>query len=372
VPSVTISSGVYGDTVCTGLTPVYTPAAVNGGASPVYDWYINGFLVATGPTFSHTMVAPTDNGDIVSCVMSSSYVCPSAASVTSNSITMTVDDLLTEVPKLSVTANPGSAVCASTPVTFVASTTYGGITPLVRWTKNGINVATGYTYTYVPGNGDMVHCMLRSSSACLAAPAYDSIFTSDMTMSVLTEKQPIVTVKAAAGTTVGVGENLLLTATVANPTVSMTYQWLVNGVAVPGATTNFFSFSQAAAGTSIVNCIVTSGDVCNYTSISNLVNVTITALGVAQAGNMENSIQLMPNPTKGALTVEAIMSPAINEVTLQVVDIVGQVVYNGVAAVQNGKLNTRINLDDQLANGVYLLHVTAGSEHSVTRFSVNR
>ncbi len=372
VPGVTISSGVYGDTVCTGLTPVFTPTAVNGGSTPVYDWYINSVLVFTGPTFSHTMVAPTDNGDIVSCVMSSSYACPSAASVTSNTITMTVDDLFTEVPKLSVTANPGSAVCASTPVTFVASTTYGGISPLVRWTKNGINVATGYTYTYVPGNGDMVHCMLRSSSGCLVSPVYDSIFTSDMVMSVLTEKQPRVTVSAAAGTTVGAGDNLLLTATVTNPTTSMTYQWLVNGVAVPGATTNVYSFSQADAGTSIVNCIVTSGDVCNYTSISNLLNLTITGLGVAQTGNSENNIRLMPNPTRGALMVEGTMSSTINEVTMQIVDIVGQVVYNGVATVQNGILNAHIVLDDQLANGVYLLHVTAGNEHSVSRFSVNR
>ncbi len=55
---------------------------------------------------------------------------------------------------------------------------------MLQWTKNGVNVATGPTYTYYPSNGDIVHCMLESSSGCLVSPSLDSIFTPDIVMSV--------------------------------------------------------------------------------------------------------------------------------------------------------------------------------------------
>ena len=370
-PSVSISPGKYGDTVCSGQTITFTPAPKNGGASPSYDWYLNGSYVYSGATYSPTLYYPGDSGDVISCRMTSNYVCVSVDTAHSNSITMSVDNS-TQIPTINVVASPGSVACASNPVTFTASITYGGLTPLIRWTKNGINVATGYTYTYLPVSGDKIHSMLASSSGCLLSPAFDSIFTTDISMSVLTVLLPHVTISSTAGTTVGAGMDLVLTANVTHPTISLTYQWLINGVAVPGATTANFTFNQAAAGTTIVNCIVTSGDVCNYTSISNLINLTITSLGVTQAGSDGNTIKLMPNPNRGAFTVEGTLSSDSKEVTLEIMDIVGQVVYRDGADVQNGALNKQVIMANELANGIYMLHIISGDEHKVIRFSISR
>jgi hypothetical protein len=60
--------------------------AVNGGSSPSYQWKING---VNGPVSAMFAYIPA-NGDEVTCVVTSNYVCPSGNPATSNMITMVI------------------------------------------------------------------------------------------------------------------------------------------------------------------------------------------------------------------------------------------------------------------------------------------
>lgn len=368
VPTINISTGTYGDTVCSGTSTPFTATITNGGTTPAYDWYVNGFYAGSGNPIFYTPI----DGDMVSCTFTSSAACATPVAVTSNTVTMTVDPLFSEVPKIDIMASPGSSVCNLTPVKFIANWLYGGPTPFLRWTKNGVNVATGPTYTYVPVNGDIVHCMLLSSSTCLVSPSYDSIFSTDVTVNVLTELPPHVTISSAPGNTVGKNETATFTAKVSNPTITMTYQWYVNGVAIPGETNKTFYYIQGDAGTTIINCVVNSGDVCNTTSISNLINLTVSDLAVHQVNAYGNAITLVPNPNKGTFTVQGAFSADSKEATLEVVDVLGQVVYRDAATLQNGVLNKVVSVSNELANGTYMLRVISGEENSVARFTINK
>ena len=85
-PSVTIVPS--NNPICDGDNVTFGATNVNGGNTPIYQWQING--VNTGPnsnTFSSSSLA---DGDIVTCIMTSSYQCPSPNPVTSNAITMSV------------------------------------------------------------------------------------------------------------------------------------------------------------------------------------------------------------------------------------------------------------------------------------------
>jgi hypothetical protein len=75
---------------------------VNAGETPVYQWIIGGLPMenATENVFSYMPV----NGDIISCVLTSSAACVSSNPVTSNAITMVMTPVL--IPSVTVTAVP--------------------------------------------------------------------------------------------------------------------------------------------------------------------------------------------------------------------------------------------------------------------------
>jgi hypothetical protein len=366
-PSVSISTGGYGDTVCIGTLTPFTPSPVNSGTTPGYQWQVNGTTVpgATTSTFYYT----PNNGDIIDVVLTSSYLCPLPTTATSNAITMTVD--VTEVPNVNITANPGNSVCTGSLATFSAHPLYGGVPPTFLWTKNGVNVATGPTYTYVPGNGDNVYCVMTSSSTCIA-PGFPTTYTSNViTVSTVNPISQTVTINSSTGTVVGVGYNALLTALVTPITATTSYQWYLNGTVVPGATNSTFIINESIAASDLVNCIVNSGDACNESATSNLLTIQFTT-GVSSVSAGESSFNLTPNPNSGSFTVTGTLSSGNKDVSLEILDVIGQVVYRGTGAANNGALHQAINMDNGLANGTYMLHITNGDEHKVIRFVVNR
>jgi hypothetical protein len=46
----------------------------------------------------------------------------------------------------------------------------------------------------------------------------------------------------------------------------------------------------------------------------------------------------------------------------------GQVVYRGAATTKQGKLDTQVQLDNKLANGMYILTLRNGTEQNVFHF----
>ena len=82
IPSVSISAS--GNGTCAGGRISFTATPTNGGANPTYQWRLNGKDVGTN---SNTYSSPTFvNGDLVSCVMTSSEAGTCTPTVTSNSI----------------------------------------------------------------------------------------------------------------------------------------------------------------------------------------------------------------------------------------------------------------------------------------------
>jgi len=58
-------------------------------------------------------------------------------------------------------------VCSGNSVTFIATTTNGGINPIYQWKVNGTNAGTNNSsYSFIPINGDIVTCMIISNVAC--------------------------------------------------------------------------------------------------------------------------------------------------------------------------------------------------------------
>jgi hypothetical protein len=159
--SVSITSSL--NPVCTGNTVLCTAHPINEGVSPVYQWKVNGVNSgANSSTFSYTPV----NNDVVSCVLTSSYIaCTTNNPATSNAITMTVINNLMAVVFITAVPNP---FCSGSTVNYSATPTNGGFTPSYQWKVNGVNAGSNAsTYSYIPQQGDIVQCVMNSSLSCI-------------------------------------------------------------------------------------------------------------------------------------------------------------------------------------------------------------
>ena len=75
---------------------------------------------------------------------------------------------------------------------------------------------------------------------------------------------------------------------------------------------------------------------------------------------------------KGDFTVKGTLASNIDqEVTLEVVDMIGQVIYTSKVTAQGGNINEHVKLNN-LANGMYLLNMRSGDESVVFHFVIEQ
>jgi hypothetical protein len=177
----------------------------------------------------------------------------------------------------SVTINASAtSFCAGTSVTFTTNAVNQGASPNYQWKKNGVNVATGATYTTTTlANNDTITCIMTSSLSC----AIDPSFSNAIIVTVSPSVTPSISISASA-TTICSGTNITFTANGLNGGGSPTYVWKKNGATV-GTNAPTYS-SSTLANNDVITCLFTSSLACvsanNITSnsITIVVNVSST------------------------------------------------------------------------------------------------
>jgi len=274
--SVSIAANPVG-AICASTSVTFTATATNGGTA-TYQWKLNGTAVsgATNSTYTSSTLA---NSDAISCVMTSSLTCATGSPATSNTITMTV---YPSVPvSVAIAANPGSSICTGTSVTFTATGTNGGASPVYQWKKNGtaISGATNSTYTSTAlANSDIITCVLTSTVTCgTGSPATSNAIT--MTVNTV----GVVSVSIAANPIGAIcsGTSVTFTATPVNGGTA-TYQWKKNSTNISGATNSTYT-STSLANSDVITCVMTSSLSCATGSpaTSNAITMTVNPGGTA-------------------------------------------------------------------------------------------
>jgi hypothetical protein len=199
-PSVSIAASAT--SICAGTNVTFTATPTNGG-SPSYHWKLKIMLERTVP-YQNAALA---NNDVVTVVMTSSLVCVTQPTVTSNAVTMTVTAPVT--PSVTIIAS-ATTICSGTNVTFTTTAVNGG-TPSYQWILNGTNVGTN-SPTYQNAalvNNDVVTVVMTTSLICVT----QSTATSNaITVTVNPTVVPSVSI-AASATTICSGTNVTFTAT---------------------------------------------------------------------------------------------------------------------------------------------------------------
>jgi gliding motility-associated-like protein len=233
VPSIQISTNTT--TISSCSQTVFTATSSYAGNSPVYQWVVNS--IPTGTNDSVFTISGIQDGDVVSCILTSSDPCtlPNPA-VTSNLIQMHVP--VANAPTIQISASANN-VCEGTRVEFTATVTNESNAPVFQWQIDNVNEATDEAIFSIANlkNGDLVSCSISNGAGCIMA-------TSN-TIGMLVLTSPVVSPNQSF--TYSPGKSLTL-----NPLVSgdiVEYLWtpdtglsdnsIANPNASPSKTTNY-------------------------------------------------------------------------------------------------------------------------------------
>ncbi len=162
-PSVSIASNP-GDTLCQGSLIILNALPVYGGSSPLFSWLKNGAPSGTGNFYSFV----PNNGDLVYCIINSSYPCRLQNADTSGPLVITTDTPV--IPAIFIAANPGTTVKPGQYDTLIAIVT-GATAPTYQWYINSIPVAGATTGTYISNSfsspvDDSISVVVYSHDVC--------------------------------------------------------------------------------------------------------------------------------------------------------------------------------------------------------------
>jgi hypothetical protein len=169
-------------------------------------------------------------------------------------------------------------------------------------------------------------------------------------MAVLPILTPSVEINVTPGLTITAGATCTMTATVFNGGTTPLYRWTVNGTTIAGATTATF-VSNTLSNSDEVSCQVTSSGMCGGLTAFNTVTMTVLNPGNVVTTTTTSDIRLIPNPNNGSFTIAGLPS---EDAFVTVTDMMGRKVYQNVL---NAASNTRIDLNNTIADGMYIITV---------------
>jgi hypothetical protein len=145
--------------ICQGDSVVLQAPNVDGYT---YQWLKNGTSIPGATSYSYTVKAIGS----YSVTLTSS---PCAG--TSNVVVVNVSSLNAPIISIGVTSG-SNPTCIGNAITFTATVTNGGATPVYQWKVNGVNTGTN-SNTFTSSsltNGSIVSCALSSNDKCLVSP----------------------------------------------------------------------------------------------------------------------------------------------------------------------------------------------------------
>jgi len=118
--------------ICQGDPVTFNAVYSNGGTLPAIQWQVNGLNVGAGEvTFSSATLI---NGDIVTCILTSSDPCVNPNVIVSNNVAVTVTSIVN--PTVTIISD-ASTVCIGDVVTYTAATTNCTTNGTYTWFVNG-------------------------------------------------------------------------------------------------------------------------------------------------------------------------------------------------------------------------------------------
>ncbi len=434
--------------ICVGTPVTFTPHHINGGSTPSYVWRVNNTNVATGSTFTSSTLA---DGDTVSCIMTSSYVCPRPATATSAGLGVKVTPY--SKPTVTISSPNGNKGCLGRDVKFYTQTTHAGPTPIFTWQVNGQTIG-GNTDSFINNtvlNGDVISCIMTSSIKC---PKPNPVSSNSVIMDMIKVTKASIQIAAAPDTEICKEQKVTLYTYYTNGGSLPRYQWMVNGKDIVGDTnatliitnikdldtiqcrfmssarcvfpevSNPIKFNVDSVRTPVVDVsvygtgnnsytfraitqygginpkfqwfkngrvipgatdsIYVANDLKRYDKITVELVSSIECVskkvvmsrnittGIVENQSAADDLELYPNPNNGSFYITSTSGGVMfNNATIKIVNAVGQKVYERSIKITGSRLKEQVKLND-LAAGMYMLYINTDSKNYMKKFMISK
>lgn len=326
-----------GITVIVNSTPSTPTISQNGAvltssSATGNQWYLNGVIIsgATGQTYT-----TTQSGSYTVIVTTGGCV-----SATSPAVVVGTTFAASVVIATTTGTNPS---CTGSSVTFTATPSNGGTTPVYQWQVNGVNVGTDsptYTTTTLT-NSQTVTCILTSN--------YPGVTGSPATSNVIT-----MTVNAIPATPVITANGAVLSSS-----ASSGNQWYLNSVLIPNAINQTYTATQNGNYT----VVVTVGGCSSAASAA----VNVVNAGIDQTSN-DYYFTVYPNPNEGNFNVSfnVILKATYH---LELKNTLGQLIYQETLPDFAGNYSKQMDVS-QFGKGIYLISLSNSANNIIKKVVV--
>jgi hypothetical protein len=338
---------------------------VNGGDAPVYQWKVNGVDAGTdNPVF---VTSELNDGDIVTCELTSNALCISDNPATSNPITMSV---VSELPVAVSIESDINEICEGEEVTFTATPENGGSQAVFQWKVNGEHVGENnpvFTSSEL-ADGDIVSCELTSSFSC----AVNNPATSnDVTM--LVEPLPVSMATPDGPTFIDhfISSNSTYTTT-DDPNTTI-YTWSVSpeeaweelSVDMYNLTVTWSDSYEGQASIAVYG----TND-CGNGQVSDALEVSVDNTFSIGENDLNVGVSVFPNPNKGTFSIK-LSSEKNEKVRVSIRNMIGESVLSEEEITVNGELVKTIDLS-KMAEGIYFLVIENNNKVLTEKIIVQR
>jgi hypothetical protein len=255
-----------------------------------------------------------------------------------------------------ITADGPTTFCAGNSVTLTSDVVGG----TYQWRRNGINITTnGTSKTFKATSTGSYTCVATCNGTALTSNA----------IQVTSQTNAAVTLAASGATSFCAGDSVTLNAT--NLGSGYSVQWYRTNISMQGATNYSVVVKQPGTYKTVTRNLANGCSRISSGSIITAVNCRMSnpaiiavdpvsdEIPATKLGNStETTMHLFPNPNAGSFTLEYDGIEADFEV--QVVNTMGQVIYNDIIPSNDKHLKTTINLGDNMQKGVYVVRIING------------
>jgi len=120
----------------------------------------------------------------------------------------------------------------------------------------------------------------------------------------------------------------------------------------------------------VTNILFTTPLGCTYTRPLTINACRESGEATSVSAVTKDDIKLYPNPNNGQFTLSGSLNGTDGEVSIEVVNMLGQVIYRGNAQVSNGSIGKHIELPGTLASGTYMLNLITDGTNKLFRFVI--